>query len=110
VNEHNQKPGLLLYGVDGRAALPFQGGILCVAPPVKRTPPRNSGGDHPVLKNCSGAYRIDMNAFAAGKIGGSPDPLLRRAGTFVHCQWWARDPNGIAGTSTSDALQYVVGP
>ena len=109
---YNQKPGLLFYSTTGRQAVPFQGGILCVAPPIRRTPVLSSGGDHPVIKNCSGAWRIDMNAFAAGAIGGKPDPLLKRPGTWVHCQWWGRDP-GFAppnATALSDGLQYAIGP
>ena len=109
---YNQKPGVLMYSVTGRQAVPFQGGILCVAPPIRRTIVMHSGGDHPVNKNCSGVWRIDMNAFAAGAIGGKPDPLLKVAGTFVHCQWWGRDP-GFAppnNTALSDGLQYAIGP
>jgi hypothetical protein len=109
---YNQKPGLLFYSTTGRQAVPFQGGILCAAPPIRRTPALSSGGDHPANKNCTGGWRIDMNAFAAGAIGGKPDPLLRVPGTFVHCQWWGRDP-GFAppnATALTDGLQYAVGP
>jgi hypothetical protein len=109
---YNQKPGLLLYSLTGRAALPFQGGILCVALPLARTPVRSSGGLPFPTKNCTGGWRIDMNAFSAGTIGGHPDPMLARPGTYVHCQWWGRDPGFTPPDSTAltDALQYVVQP
>ena len=108
----NQKAGLLLYSLTGRAALPFQGGILCVAPPLKRSPVYSSGGLPFPTKNCTGGWRIDMNAFSAGTSGGHPDPLLSRPGTYVHCQWWGRDPGFTPPDSTAltDALQYVVQP
>jgi hypothetical protein len=108
----NQKLGVLLYSVTGRTALPFQGGILCVASPVLRTPPRLSAGHLPQVLDCSGGYRYDMNEFAAGLGGGNPHPDLRRPGTFVHCQIWSRDP-GFAPPNSSAltaALQYVIGP
>jgi len=109
-NVRNQKPGVLLHSFDGRTALPFQGGYICVASPIRRTPPSSSGGHLPPVSDCLAAYRIDMNAYAAGAGAGNPDPLLSRAGTFVTCQWWARDPGALGGSSLSDALQYVVGP
>jgi hypothetical protein len=107
-NVYNQKPGMLLYSVDGRTLTPFEGGVLCLAPKIRRTPPRNSGGSHVVNKNCTGAWRIDMNAFAAGKIAGIPDPALSRPGTTVHCQWWGRDPGDPFGSALTDALRYLV--
>ena len=107
-NVRNQKPGVLLYSVDGRAVTPFQGGVLCLSPKIRRTPPRDSGGSHPVIHDCTGVWRIDMNAFAAGMINGSPDPALVHPGTTVHCQWWGRDPGAIAGSALTDALQYLI--
>jgi hypothetical protein len=107
----NNKSGLLFYGLNGAANLPFQGGRLCAAPPLLRAPLANSGG-HPPPNDCSGAYSIDLNAFAQGLAGGHPDPALRVPGTSVHCQWWSRDP-GFAqpdNSALSDALAYVVGP
>ena len=109
-NTRNQKAGLLLYGVTGRSATPFQGGYLCVQSPVRRTPGVNSGGTPLPASDCSGVHSIDMNAFAHGALGGSPLPALTVAGTIVDCQWWGRDPGFPApdNTSLSEGLEYVV--
>jgi hypothetical protein len=106
----NNKPGLLFYGVDGRDALPFQGGVLCVHAPLRRTPVVHSGGAPFPAEDCSGIYSVDMNSFAFGTLGGQPNPALRVVGTTVDCQWWGRDP-GFAppdATSLTDALEYTV--
>jgi hypothetical protein len=110
-NTYNQKLGMLLYSIDGRAATPFQGGILCLGAPVERTPASGSGGHLPQAKDCSGAYRIDMNFFARNGRRGSPLPELSQAGTLVTCQWWARDPGHAPPNSTalSNALEYEIG-
>jgi hypothetical protein len=108
----NNKPGLLLYGTTGRAEIPFQGGFLCVNAPVRRTSGVNSGGTPPPANDCSGAFAIDMNSFAAGLLGGNPHPDLRVPGTLVCVQWWGRDP-GFAypnNTQLSRAAQYFVCP
>jgi len=107
----NNKNGLLFYGVSGQAALPFQGGTLCVKSQVRRTPSVNSGGNPPP-NDCSGVFAIDMNLFAVGGLGGTPLAALTVAGTVVDCQWWGRDPGFPApnNTTLSDALEYVVSP
>jgi len=108
-NVRNNKSGLLFYGVSGPAAAPFQGGYLCVASAIKRTPGVFSGGS--VTGNdCSGIYSIDFNAFRAGGLGGNPLPALSVPGTLVHSQWWGRDPGFPApdNTTLSNGLQFTM--
>jgi len=107
----NNKSCLLFYGTSGQAAIAFQGKILCVKSPIKRTPGTNTLGNPPP-NDCSGAPAIDMNLFALGGLGGTPLPALTVPGTVVDCQWWGRDP-GFAppnNTQLSDGLEYVVLP
>ncbi|HUR27742.1 MAG TPA: hypothetical protein VM509_06125, partial [Planctomycetota bacterium] len=107
----NSKVGLLLYGVRGRAVTPFSGGHLCLLSPVRRTSGLMSGGSTSG-SDCTGVYSIDMSAFAAGVLGGSPLPALRVVGTAVDGEFWGRDPGFPApnNTSLSDALEYLVEP
>ena len=106
----NQKVGMLLYGLDGPAAVPFQGGLLCVASPIRRVPGSSSGGSASG-NDCTGVLAVDWNAFARGALGGNPHPTLSTPGTVVEAQWWGRDP-GFAppnNTTLSDGAQFTVG-
>ncbi|MCK6447801.1 MAG: FG-GAP repeat protein [Planctomycetes bacterium] len=81
-NVLNKKFGLFFWGAEP-AAIPFQGGTLCVKPPIVRTPVQSSGGS-PTGSDCTGTYdfhfsRAYMHAhlLAPGLIRG---------------QYWSRDP------------------
>jgi hypothetical protein len=102
------KCGLLIYSDAGPAmpAPPFQGGFLCMAAPVRRTIAVCDTGGTPGA--CDGSLSIDMNAFAAGALGGNPLPSLSQPGTQVDCQFWGRDTPG--NSLLTDALRYVVTP
>ncbi len=106
----NNKPGLLLYGSSGRATTPFQGGILCIQPPIKRSVAVNSGGTLAPISDCSGVYALDLNSFAQGLLGGTPAAFLRTSGTTVDTQYWGRDPGFPApfDSTLSDAFEYAV--
>jgi hypothetical protein len=101
--ELNQHNGLLFYGVNGAAALPYFGGWDCVANPVRRMPPQNSGGSTLPTHDCTGAYTYDFNARIASGI----DPTLVQ-GQMVWAQFWSRDPASVGGTNLSDALEFTI--
>ena len=42
-------------------------------------------------QQCDATFTVDMNAFAAGQLGGNPKAYLAVPGTDVNCQWWGRD-------------------
>jgi hypothetical protein len=96
-------PGLLFYGLSGQNATAFQGGLLCVQPPLVRMSAQNSGGSG----NCTGVFSTDFNAY----IASGQNPALV-AGQRVCGQWWSRD-NGFAppaNTNLTDAIDFVIQP
>ena len=107
-NVRNNKSGLLFYGTTGRDALPFQGGTLCVATPIRRTPVSSSGGS-PSGDDCTGVYSIDFNAFI---FGGTGDPALQVVGNTVRTQFWGRDPGYVApnNTTLTNGLEAQIAP
>lgn len=112
VDLRNQEFAMLFYGFGGAQAKPFKGGTLCLKPPLRRTLFQMTQGSPLGTIDCSGGFRLDLNAFAAGALGGKPSPALRVPGTTVHCQLWAIDggwapPNNV---QLSNAAFYTVYP
>jgi hypothetical protein len=97
----NGKAGLLFYGF-GSAALPFQGGTLCVQAPLRRSSINNSGGS-PSGTDCSGSLSDDFNA----RIQSGVDPALV-VGVEVYAQFYYRDPGNTFGVGLSDAVKFAI--
>lgn len=103
-NSINNKNGILFYGF-AAAAIPFQGGFLCVQPPTNRTAVQASGGNPPP-NDCSGSFSFDFG----GLIASGSDPNLQ-SGTQVFAQYWMRDPSDpTSGTGLSDGAEFTIQP
>lgn len=98
-NVISQKNGLMFWGF-GQTAAPFQGGVLCVNPPLIRTPIASSGGSASGA-DCSGAYAFTFDT--AYTTQWSVDP-----GDTVFAQFWMRDPQSPSTTGLSNALKFTV--
>lgn len=101
----NQQSGMLLYGTNGRSALPWQGGTLCVQPPLRRTPLVASGGTALPALDCSGVLARDFNDW----VRTSADPELF-PGQHVRAQFYARDPAAPSQVNLSDAVEFYLEP
>lgn len=96
-------PGLLFYGA-APAALPFEGGTLCVQPPLQRTAVQVSGGNPPP-RDCSGSFLFDM----AAEIQTGHAALA--AGATAYAQYWYRDAAApVQPIGLSDALWFEICP
>lgn len=102
-NVINHKTGLVLYSIAGAAATPFQGGTLCLASPLHRTPGQNSGGN-PGPDDCSGSYSFNFNA----RVQSGIDPALQ-PGVEVWAQYYTRDPASSFGVGLTDAVVFTIG-
>jgi hypothetical protein len=104
-NVLNQKLALLLYGY-GAKFTPYQGSLLCIAPPLKRLAIQNSGGS-PSGLDCTGTLSTDFNA----RIRSGADPLLV-PGATISARWYYRDPQDPAGFSSglTDTLRFTICP
>lgn len=92
--------GILFYGSTGPEAAPFQGGLLCVRPPLRRTPPQSSGSAGP--PPCTGILTLDLNAAGiCAEIG---------VGYRGWMQGWFQDPASPGATGLTDALEWTVCP
>ena len=88
--------GVFFYAGNGPAAIPLQGGFLCVAPPVQRLPASVSNGFGP----CLGAYTYNLDALVTSLPTGS----------VMHGQFWFRDPGAASGTGLSNGVTFTVCP
>jgi hypothetical protein len=104
-NVRNQQNGMLLYGTNGRAALPWLGGTLCVQPPLRRTPLVNSRGSAAPANDCSGVLLRDFNTWTFG----AGDPALF-PGQHVRAQFYSRDPGAVQNLNLSDAVEFYLEP
>lgn len=107
-NVPGQKMGWLIYTNLGGGNMPWNGGSLCIDPSYLVTVPVTDTVG--TLGLCDGVLSIDMNAFAAGVLGGSPAPFLSQPGTTVHCQFVGRDPGDPFNTMLTAAWIYTVAP
>lgn len=89
----NNKAGIIFYGT-GPNNIPFQGGFLCVNPPIQRTAVQTTGGNPPP-NDCSGTMSIDMNS------------LGLTSGVDYYFQGWSRDPASPSTTSLTEGVQVV---
>ena len=92
--------GLVFVGL-GSASLPFNGGVLCVQPPMKRGPIQNAGGGGP--NTCTGSFSTLVNDGLVIPIGLDAGP-----GNSGWYQYWYRDPQngpGQLGTALSNAVR-----
>ncbi len=96
--------GILIYSKTGPAAVPFQGGLLCVGSPVIRSKGVASNGNPPP-NDCSGKLELEFNDHIASGV----DPALV-AGQQVWSQFWYRDVNSPGGSGLSDALHFTICP
>jgi hypothetical protein len=94
------KFGLFFYGGHANSSA-FQGGSLCVASPLTRTPLTNTGG----AATCSGFASQDFSAWISSGV----DPLLV-VGSRWAAQFWSRDPQSSFGTSLTNTLVFTLLP
>jgi hypothetical protein len=99
----NNARGLLFYGLQS-AALPYQGGTLCVQQPLRRTPAHDSGGSA-TGHDCSGILTFDFGAWIVSGI----DPALQ-AGQSFSCQLWSFDPQDRFHSSLTNAVRASICP
>ena len=94
----NNKNGIVFYGYAPHN-FPFQGGWLCVTPPILRTPVQQTGGNPPP-NDCSGQLVLRVN---------DPAGVNHAPASVVYFQGWSRDPADPTGfgTSLSDAIRLT---
>jgi hypothetical protein len=100
-----QRPAIMLYGISGRASVPWGASTLCVAAPRQRTALQSSGGASGL---CNGSIALDWNAFLATHATALGVPLV--AMTPTTAQVWIRDPQATKHSVLSDAIEFYACP
>jgi hypothetical protein len=103
-NVLNRKSGIMIWGTQS-AAIPFNGGTLCISPPIVRTPGQNSGGSPAPPLDCSGQYSFH---FGHSHI----QNYFLAVGQTIRAQYWSRDP-GFASPQDiglTDAVSFTLLP
>lgn len=100
----NQMHADLYLSQTGAAALPFNGGFLCLAPPLIATPLVITGGSTQGF-DCSGSLSVDVNALL--QSGAIPGVV---AGDTLYAQCIYRDNPLPDGTGMTLGVQFIVQP
>ena len=100
----NKRFGLMFWGT-GTSSLPWLGGTLCVAPPLRRLGVHFSGGVGPAGTNCNGQFNQLFSQTLMNNQG-------FMAGDMISIQCWYRDPGHPDGTGAAmtDALSFTICP
>lgn len=107
LNMEGASPGLIFYGLSGRAAMPWgtTSSFVCVKSPTQRTPVQPGSG---TAGSCNGAMSVDWNNFISSHPTALGVPFS--AGELVQAQGWFRDSGSPKTTMLSNALEFVVQP
>ncbi|MBI4884926.1 MAG: hypothetical protein HY826_12820 [Actinobacteria bacterium] len=105
----NQELGQLMWGVRGRAAVPFVGGTLCIRPPVEGTAWKSTHGSSVGTSDCSGSLLVDINMLISTQHVAA---AAMTPGTTVECQFLMHDSGFTAPNdwALSEALEFTVMP
>lgn len=106
-NVLNDRLGVVRYSLNGAAATPFHGGLLCVQSPFFRAGVQNVGGTPLPANDCSGGFAVDFNELIAS--GNNPALI---AGTLIWAQFDARDGGFPAPNNRqlSNGLRFTIEP
>lgn len=96
-NLRNQQSGLVIWSANA-ASVPFQGGTLCLATPIKRTGVVNTAGGSGLT--CNGTLSFYWSLAYLQQQGLS-------AGQATYAQVWSRDSGDAFGSSLTDAAGIV---
>lgn len=96
---HRNTQGLIAFS-QGSATIPFQGGTLCIQPPILRTPVQPTGTG---TGNCGGELSITLSPAFVATHGFA-------AGQRYYSQAWTRDTGDPFGSSLSNGLEFLICP